>query len=52
MSVFPTIPAHPSLLPPDDDAPVDTKERVRLVLIRGEGGDLARTAATRSVRSA
>jgi len=51
MSVFPTIPAHPSLLPPDD-APSNTTTRVHLVLIRGEGGDTDRTPASRSVRTA
>jgi hypothetical protein len=56
MSVFPTLPAHPSLLPPDDETPTRPELRVQLVLIRGEGsgtgppsGD---SAPLRSIRSA
>jgi hypothetical protein len=52
MSVFPTIPTHPSLLPPDDDIPAASEPRVRLVLIKGEGGEHEAAASPRSIRTA
>jgi hypothetical protein len=56
MSVFPTLPAHPSLLPPDEESSTRPEPRVQLVLIRGEGSGTGSasdaSAPQRSIRSA